>query len=1231
MRRTCLLLAPCALLALLVISRRGDHADKPEAQAPPPLASSVKPSYPRTSTSQPWTPAVLEAIPKEFQMEYLRSTWQGDTRLESGQGGLGLTDRSAEERKSIFQKLAPYVDRAAFDQLSPTHADMVMRIADAIDKDVEMAEICFSEGTPLAVVRAVHALVAATRSAVAAQRAKGPKTADFMAQALQLTQRWSSTATNGSGLSQGDPTVVRWSIVPDGTAISGLGAGEPAAPSSLRAKLNALYGSQSAWLPLFQSTFDRVGELAGVKLVYEPNDDGVPLATSAGQTGVRGDIRIGGHPIDGTAGTLAYNYFPNNGDMVLDSDDGLIFSSTSTNNNSLILRNILAHENGHGLGLSHVCPLNKTKLMEPFLATNFDGLQFDDIVSLNRHYGDPNEPNDAFGTAATDLGTMTPSKTHLSELRTIDDGDDTDSYTFTFGQVGYDVFIEARPLAPKDSPYLEGPQNALDGTCSVGSLYDPLRQNNLQLAFYDSLGNLLRQSNVAPIGQAEIMPAGMVAAGRYYVRVSGSPGVEAAQPYELRLNFTPSKPHVGANGMSLQAEYCDPPSGAIDPGEIVTVNFTIQNVGALSIPNLEVSMQSNSQILPANAEAVSFGSVAPNASATRSFSFKAFGACGSKVQASLACKSGTEALETLTYELSLGSAKLESEAFDGVTAPNLPTGWTNVVAGTGTPKIPATWTQPAAAFANWRTQTASASSAPNVSFAPDFEPVSVTTYIDRMLVSPAFAVTSTEATVEFRHQYGLEDRWDGAVLELQIAEGIWEDIMAAGGEFLTGGYNVVMRSNTGTPIASRSAWSQQSPGFVTTKIKLPASTLNKNVRFRWRIVCDGSNPSAYTGWLVDDIHVQNGYSCCEPQAPQVGMTLTDSIAVEPLTGVGLNIGRLTITRVGPTFFPLPVTYSVGGTATNAVDYQSLSQSASIPSGAASVNIDVKVLADNVGELDETVILTLGQSENYKFQGGSAPSGTVVIRNYGPTITLAPDDTEAREWSSGTSADNGAFIIAHDAPLTFDVTVRYAATGAGNGVATSGQDYATLSSSSLLSIGQTSKVLSVIPIRDSLPEGPETVTVRLLPDPLYRVGTPSEAVITILDTPYDQWRKDKLLGKTSFTGDDDDPDHDDISNMVEYAFGLDPLRATDFFCETGKETEILGNGEPEHFVTLDYRIPVSVQDLLHIPECSTNISDWSSSPVSTSVASSTSQHTVYRARVRVEPDSRKFLHVRFSRP
>ena len=60
----------------------------------------------------------------------------------------------------------------------------------------------------------------------------------------------------------------------------------------------------------------------------------------------------------------------------------------TTANNSRRLRNVVEHEHGHGLGLRHVCPVDGTKLMEPFINVGFVGVQFDDIFTMQRLYGD---------------------------------------------------------------------------------------------------------------------------------------------------------------------------------------------------------------------------------------------------------------------------------------------------------------------------------------------------------------------------------------------------------------------------------------------------------------------------------------------------------------------------------------------------------------------------------------------------------------------------------------------------------------------------------------------------------------------------------------------------------------------------------------------------------------------------------------------------------------------------
>jgi hypothetical protein len=385
-----------------------------------------------------------------------------------------------------------------------------------------MPAFCFAPGTPPDVV--ANAFERAERLYEKSSLTP-PSTLKFV-----IADRWSYTATDGGGLSQGDPTTLTWSVVPDGTSI-GSGVGELAGPSGLRAFLNGIYGDEAAWLAIFQQVFDRWGELTGITYVYEFNDDGAALSySSSGQLGVRADIRIGGHAIDGDYGILAYNYYPNNGNMVIDTPDSFY---NNTSSNSLKLRNTVAHEHGHGLGLAHSCPMDKTKLMEPFLTTLFDGPQHDEILATNRSYGDRFEDNDTLGKAAP-LGTFgTITKDNLS----VDSNTDADVYGFIV-DTGAAVDVTITPIG---YTYLSGPQNT-NGSCSAGTDYDSLNIQDLEVRVLDVNGNTeLAAADRNGVGQPEELDniALSSGAGTYYVEITGD-ATDAAQLYQLSMTVSPS-------------------------------------------------------------------------------------------------------------------------------------------------------------------------------------------------------------------------------------------------------------------------------------------------------------------------------------------------------------------------------------------------------------------------------------------------------------------------------------------------------------------------------------------------------------------------------------------------------------------------------------------------------------------------------------------------------------------
>ncbi|MCB9833172.1 MAG: matrixin family metalloprotease, partial [Planctomycetes bacterium] len=344
-------------------------------------------------------------------------------------------------------------------------------------------------------------------------------------QEFQQTGRWSSGSMITGSTAQGEPVTLRYSFVPDGTTIPD-GVGEGSGTSSLFSWLNGLYGSPAVWQQIFHDEFQRWSDLTGVSYVYEPNDDGSVMFSNAGAIGVRGDVRIGAKAIDGNSGILAYNFFPNNGDMVLEANDS--FYATTTNN-SRRLRNVISHEHGHGLGMLHVCPVAQTKLMEPYAATNFLGPQEDDILNGQRHYGDIYEPNDS-SAAAADLGAL-GNGLHSFDLMSTDDNGDTDYYRFTTA-AAHDLTVTLRPVG---SSYLQGTQTS---ACDTGTNYNALNQSDLSLAVIDGNGStVLASANLTGLGQSEqIFGLALATPGNYYIRVTPDSS-NTIQAYELDIQL----------------------------------------------------------------------------------------------------------------------------------------------------------------------------------------------------------------------------------------------------------------------------------------------------------------------------------------------------------------------------------------------------------------------------------------------------------------------------------------------------------------------------------------------------------------------------------------------------------------------------------------------------------------------------------------------------------------------
>jgi hypothetical protein len=336
-----------------------------------------------------------------------------------------------------------------------------------------------------------------------------------------------------------------WSFVPDGLSIPANGqiATETTSPSVLFSRMDSLFasaGGRAIWIAQIQKCFDRWSALSGVKYTRVTDgvddwDDGAAWGASGGAT--RGDIRISMHNIDGVNGVLAYDSFPTTSDMVLDSSENWAQGAPSYT----FLRNVVTHEHGHGLGFSHVCPANGTKLMEPFIYTGYDGPQQDDIRAIDYNYGDAYEPNNSAATAY-DLGTRgsgssttlggisAPSVFSAADLA-ISNSTDVDYFKFTLSAPAL-VDFTATPVGTTYAMYTQ------DSACNNTVANDnALTAADLVLTAYNANGTtVLRTQNATGAGSAEAISGLLMSSGTNYIKVSPNGPVSEAQLYQLLIS-----------------------------------------------------------------------------------------------------------------------------------------------------------------------------------------------------------------------------------------------------------------------------------------------------------------------------------------------------------------------------------------------------------------------------------------------------------------------------------------------------------------------------------------------------------------------------------------------------------------------------------------------------------------------------------------------------------------------
>ena len=200
--------------------------------------------------------------------------------------------------------------------------------------------------------------------------------------------------------------------------------------------------------------------------------------------------------------------------------------------------------------------------------------------------------------------------------------------------------------------------NNLDLEVTVGG--NTYKGNVFSGAFSATGGTADTRNNVESV----FIPAGV--SGSFVIKVkatniAGDGVPNNGQPLDqdfalVTYNATEAPLPVISNGaMAVTAESCSPANSAIDPGETVTVNFDLSNVGTANTTNLVATLQGTGGVTSPSGPQ-NYGALVANGPAvTRPFTFTAGTTCGQTITATFQLQDGATNLGTVKFTFPTGA------------------------------------------------------------------------------------------------------------------------------------------------------------------------------------------------------------------------------------------------------------------------------------------------------------------------------------------------------------------------------------------------------------------------------------------------------------------------------------------------------------------------------------------------------------------------------------------------
>ncbi|MEO6182010.1 MAG: reprolysin-like metallopeptidase, partial [Verrucomicrobiota bacterium] len=227
--------------------------------------------------------------------------------------------------------------------------------------------------------------------------------------------------------------------------------------------------------------------------------------------------------------------------------------------------------------------------------------------------------------------------------------------------------------SPNTSVSWSGPETV---TWNVaGTTASPVNAINVNIWLSTNGGNtfsILLATNTPNDGsQPVLLPSLSTDSARIKVEATGNIFFDVSDANFSIAPFT-AAPIVALDSTSLSAENCVVANSAVDPGETVTVSFSLKNIGSANTANLVATLLSTNGVTSPSVEQ-NYGSLtADGPVVTRAFTFTASGVCGGTIRPVLQLKDGPNNLGTVNVFLPLGNLTTLTMTKSNATSINIP-------------------------------------------------------------------------------------------------------------------------------------------------------------------------------------------------------------------------------------------------------------------------------------------------------------------------------------------------------------------------------------------------------------------------------------------------------------------------------------------------------------------------------------------------------------------------------